>query len=177
MPTKANEPLLPNRVVIDTNVWISAILSSKGNPAEVVARAAGSLAHVFSQDTFSELETRIWKPKFDRYVSRETRQLLLHDASASANWVEIPPTLASQTFSRTQTTTNSFTPLSQTEQSGSSPATTTIYSCSDRSTVYKCSPPPKCSQNPTFLNRASAASHQRVRLTFLNHMTPKHEIR
>ena len=100
MPTKANEPLLPNRVVIDTNVWISAILSSKGNPAEVVARAAGSLAHVFSQDTFSELETRIWKPKFDRYVSRETRQLLLHDASASANWVEIPPALASQTFSR-----------------------------------------------------------------------------
>ena len=55
---------------------------------------------MFSQDTFSELETRIWKPKFDRYVSRETRQLLLHDASASANWVEIPPTLASQTFSR-----------------------------------------------------------------------------
>ena len=87
-------------MVIDTNVWISAILSSKRNPAEVVARAAGSLAHVFSQDTFRKLETRIWKPKFDRYVSRETRQLLLHDASASANWVEIPPTLASQTFSR-----------------------------------------------------------------------------
>ena len=33
-------------------------------------------------------------------MTRETRQLLLHDVSASANWVEIPPTLASQTFSR-----------------------------------------------------------------------------
>jgi uncharacterized protein len=100
LPTKADEPLLPNRVVIDTNIWISAILSTMGNPAEVVARAVGSLAHVFSLETFSELETRIWKPKFDRYVSRETRQLLLHDVSASANWVEIPPILASQTFSR-----------------------------------------------------------------------------
>jgi uncharacterized protein len=97
---KADEALLTNRVVIDTNIWICAILSTKANPAQVAARAAGSLAHVFSQDTFSELETRIWKPKFDRYVSRETRQLLLHDVSASANWVEIPPTLASQTFSR-----------------------------------------------------------------------------
>lgn len=61
------------------------------------------LAHhvlVFSDVTFSELKTRLWKPKLDRYLSLETRSALLHDFNAAAYWVKIPPELAAQTFSR-----------------------------------------------------------------------------
>ncbi len=87
-------------MVVDTNIWISAVLSSGGAPAKVVSRVVGLLAHVFSLETFNELETRIWKPKFDRYVSLETRQLLLHDVSASANWVVNPTEITDKTYSR-----------------------------------------------------------------------------
>ncbi len=97
---KADDALFPNRVVIDTNVWISAVLSSKGATASVVLRAIKGTSHVFTRQTFSELESRIWKPKFDRYVSIETRQLFLHDVGSSANWVEIPVQLQSETYSR-----------------------------------------------------------------------------
>ena len=50
--------------------------------------------------TFAEFESRIWKPKFDRYLSLETRKSLLRDFSASAIWVDIPSTLAQCTYSR-----------------------------------------------------------------------------
>jgi predicted nucleic acid-binding protein len=39
---------------------------------------------VFSQATFDELESRLWRPKFDRYLDLETRRLLLHDFNAVA---------------------------------------------------------------------------------------------
>jgi uncharacterized protein len=100
LSTKADDALFPNRVVIDTNVWISAVLSSKGATASVVLKAIKGTSHVFTRQTFSELESRIWKPKFDRYVSIETRQLFLHDVGSSANWVEIPAQLESETYSR-----------------------------------------------------------------------------
>lgn len=44
---------------------------------------------VFSQATFDELCTRLYRPKFDRYVSLENRERLLHDFNACADWVEI----------------------------------------------------------------------------------------
>jgi putative PIN family toxin of toxin-antitoxin system len=45
---------------------------------------------LFSPETFAELETRLWRPKFDRYLSPETRRLLLHDFKAVAEWVTLP---------------------------------------------------------------------------------------
>lgn len=88
------------RVVIDTNVWLSAALSPSGAPSQVVRRVLAAGTPVFSEATFAELETRLWKPKFDRYLSIEVRQGLLHDARALGHWVEIPPEIAIQTFSR-----------------------------------------------------------------------------
>jgi predicted nucleic acid-binding protein len=60
----------------------------------------GSL--VFSQATFAELEARIWKPKFDRYLSIERRNRVLCEAfSAGALWVDVPGTsIAAQAYSR-----------------------------------------------------------------------------
>lgn len=89
-------------VVLDTNIWLSAALSPSGTPAQVVRAALLQGAAVFSEATFAELETRIWKPKFDRYISLEARKSILRDASAAALWVEIPPELAELRWSRDQ---------------------------------------------------------------------------
>lgn len=89
-----------NRVVLDTNIWLSAAISKSGAPAQVVRRVLEMGIPVFSKATFAELEARLWKPKFDRYLSMETRRAILHDANAVAHWVDIPPELAAQTYSR-----------------------------------------------------------------------------
>ena len=88
------------RVVLDTNIWLSAAISKSGAPAQVVRRVLQMGVPVFSKATFAELKARIWKPKFDRYLSMETRRAILHDANAVAHWVEIPADLATQTYSR-----------------------------------------------------------------------------
>ena len=88
------------RVVVDTNIWLSAAISKSGAPAQVVRRVLQMGVPVFSQATFAEIEARLWKPKFDRYLSMETRRAILHDANAVAHWVDIPADLAAQTYSR-----------------------------------------------------------------------------
>jgi uncharacterized protein len=88
------------RVVVDTNIWLSAAISKSGAPAQVVRRVLQMGVPVFSQATFAELEARLWKPKFDRYLSMDTRRAILHDANAVAHWVEIPADLAAKTYSR-----------------------------------------------------------------------------
>ncbi len=88
------------RVVLDSNVWISAALNREGTPALVVRRVLQRGIPVFSAATFTELESRLWRPKLDRYLSMERRRRILHDASAAALWVEIPGELASRIWSR-----------------------------------------------------------------------------
>jgi len=88
------------RVVLDSNVWISAILKREGAPAQLVRRVLERGIPVFSAATFAELETRLWRPKFDRYLSMELRRRILHDANAAAFWVEIPGELMDRTWSR-----------------------------------------------------------------------------
>ncbi len=87
-------------VVVDTNVLISAALSPQSVPAQLLQHLLSNSILVFSHATFAELESRLWKPKFDRYLSIETRHALLHDFSAAAYWVEIDPQLAKCSWSR-----------------------------------------------------------------------------
>ena len=77
------------RAVIDTNVLISAALSARTPPALVVRFFLEHGCIVFSQETFAEFESRLWRPKFDRYLSMETRKALLHDFNAVADWVSL----------------------------------------------------------------------------------------
>ncbi|CAN1484712.1 COG1569 Predicted nucleic acid-binding protein, contains PIN domain [Burkholderiaceae bacterium] len=77
------------KLVIDTNIFISAALSSQSAPAKLVREALAHHRLVFSQPTFDELRTRLYRPKFDRYISLELRESLLHDLNASAVWVDI----------------------------------------------------------------------------------------
>ena len=79
---------LPARVVLDTNVLISAALLPQSVPAQLLRQVLVHSRLLFSQAAFAELQTRLWKPKFDRYVSLETRRSLLADLSAVAEWVE-----------------------------------------------------------------------------------------
>ena len=66
------------RVVVDTNVLISAALRPAGTPRAVVdtiGEAGGVL--LFANETIKELHSRLFRPKFDRYVSRTVRTQFL----------------------------------------------------------------------------------------------------
>ncbi len=91
---------MTDKVVVDTNVWIGAALSSTGAPAQVVKKVLCDGVLVFSEFTFAELELRLWKPKFDRYLSLEIRRAILHDAKAVAEWVKPPLAITSKAHSR-----------------------------------------------------------------------------
>ena len=78
------------RVVIDTNVWISGLLTKAGMPAQLTRQVVKYGQPVFTPDTFAELRQRLWLPKFDRYVTMENRKQLLHDIDAVAYWVDVP---------------------------------------------------------------------------------------
>jgi putative PIN family toxin of toxin-antitoxin system len=99
MKAETTRPPL-NRVVIDTNVWLSAALSPRGLPAQLVRRVLAQGVPVFSAATFAELETRIWKPKFDKYIDMGARQGLLHDTNALSVWVDPPESITAQRFCR-----------------------------------------------------------------------------
>lgn len=92
----ASEPV----AVIDTNVLISAALSRHSPPALVVRHVLAHGHLLFSDATFAELQTRLWRPKFDRYLSIEDRKLLLHDFGAAGIWVDVPPDIRARRFSR-----------------------------------------------------------------------------
>ena len=80
------------RVVIDTNVLISAALIANSPPALAVNLALQHGRVVFSESTFAELETRLWRAKFDRYLTLEARKALLHDWRAVSDWVSLAQT-------------------------------------------------------------------------------------
>ena len=78
------------RVVLDTNVLISAALRRDGRPravVDVVREERGVL--LFSDETFDELRTRLLLAKFDRHVSREGRAVYLAQLEAVSEWVPI----------------------------------------------------------------------------------------
>lgn len=75
--------------VLDTNVLISAALSRHGSPYALVQQVLAHARLVFSEPTFEELRTRIYRPKFDRYINLDMRERLLRDLSACGVWVEI----------------------------------------------------------------------------------------
>ena len=88
-------------VVIDTNVWLSAALTRSGTAA-VLCRLLieRNFQQAFSQSTFDELRTRLWLPKFDRYLSIESRRRFLSNTRESARWHDVPASLNAQTWCR-----------------------------------------------------------------------------
>ena len=87
-------------VVIDSNVWISGMLTRSGAPAQFIRQAVRLGRPVFTPETFAELKQRLWLPKFDRYVSIEDRRRLLHEVDTAAIWIDVSPQIAQQQFCR-----------------------------------------------------------------------------
>jgi putative PIN family toxin of toxin-antitoxin system len=65
----------PSRVIIDTNIFLSAILNQDSFPARVVEKAILSSQILQSAETWAELEDVLNREKFDRYRSIFDRRM------------------------------------------------------------------------------------------------------
>jgi putative PIN family toxin of toxin-antitoxin system len=75
----------PRRVVIDPNVWISALISPSGAPAQVLrAVLAGEVIAVVSPRLVEELSSVLTRPKFRRWVSLSDAEEFAHAVAARA---------------------------------------------------------------------------------------------
>ena len=62
------------RFVFDTNVLISAFLFSQSKPRQALDQATVIGVILLSNSVLSELEEVLYRPKFDRYLTKERRQ-------------------------------------------------------------------------------------------------------
>lgn len=72
------------RVVIDTNVWISRLLTRHSTAARAVDMAIATCELLMSDDALAELDNVLARPKFDRYVSQEDRKRFVQLAGGLA---------------------------------------------------------------------------------------------
>ncbi len=78
-----------DRVVVDTNVLISALLTPNGKPAQTIRQLADAGSTLLlSRLTFLELASRLAQPKFDRYRSREQMDRYLEWLAELSEWVK-----------------------------------------------------------------------------------------
>jgi len=78
----------PERVVVDTNVFVSGLLRISSVPGRAASQAMDESVLLVSQATMSELADVLAQAKFDRYVSLEQR---LQFISLVANKAEFVP--------------------------------------------------------------------------------------
>jgi uncharacterized protein len=77
------------RVVVDTNVLVSAALLPQSAPRQAVDLASQNGRLLFSEATFTELDDVLRRSKFDRYVSEQTRLEFLVSLVTAAEIVPI----------------------------------------------------------------------------------------
>ncbi|MTJ06744.1 putative toxin-antitoxin system toxin component, PIN family [Anabaena sp. UHCC 0204] len=76
-------------IVIDTNVLVSAALSPDGTARKALDKAYKQFKIAQSEETYQELKTRIYKPKFDKYISHEEREDFLEIVKKYSKFIEI----------------------------------------------------------------------------------------
>ena len=81
------------RVVLDTNVFISALLSSSGKPFASLSWALDNATILASHELISELTTRLARPKFAKYVSEKRRNAFVSEIAVLAVQIEVSGTL------------------------------------------------------------------------------------
>lgn len=77
------------RVVIDTNVFISGVLSTTSAPARCVEAVVSGGQLLATESTLKELFERLLSPKFDQYVTRARREELLSRLAPLVEIVEV----------------------------------------------------------------------------------------
>ncbi|MCL6755011.1 putative toxin-antitoxin system toxin component, PIN family [Nostoc sp. CCCryo 231-06] len=77
------------RFVFDTNVLISAFLFSQSKPRQALDQATVIGVIVLSSSVLSELEEVLYRPKFDRYLTKERRQEFLEDLTENAQFIDV----------------------------------------------------------------------------------------
>jgi len=77
------------RVVIDTNVLISGLLSTESTPAHAVEKAVTTAQLVATLETLRELIQKLHSPKFDRYVRRERRDALMERVASLVEIIDV----------------------------------------------------------------------------------------
>src|SRR5258708_39406929 len=80
---------IPHRLVVDTNVFASAIIFPRSAPRQVVDHALDQGVVLFSEATMSELTDVLSRPKFDPYFSRRERELFLAQIGSTVEFVPI----------------------------------------------------------------------------------------
>ncbi len=81
-------PLNP-RVVLDTNLLVSALLFSHTPPRKAFGHAAHNGTILVSLETYGELEEVLERSKFDRYVRRPRRREFLRLFASIVDWVRV----------------------------------------------------------------------------------------
>jgi putative PIN family toxin of toxin-antitoxin system len=76
-------------IVIDTNILISAALSPDGTARKALDKVYQHFKIAQSEETYQELSTRIYKPKFDKYISNTERQDFLEVVKKYSQFIEI----------------------------------------------------------------------------------------
>jgi putative PIN family toxin of toxin-antitoxin system len=78
-----------SRLVVDTNVFVSAIILPLSVPRRAVDQALDRSVLLFSEATMSELTDVLFRQKLDSYVSREESQLFLRRLASAAEFVPV----------------------------------------------------------------------------------------
>ena len=77
------------RLVIDSNVWIAALLSPTGTARQLIGAVLDhDIDILMSEATFAELASRLERPKFDRYRDPVSWNLFLAELVELAQWHE-----------------------------------------------------------------------------------------
>jgi putative PIN family toxin of toxin-antitoxin system len=77
------------RIVVDTNVFVSAVVLIESPPRRVLARVLADGIVLLSEDTTRELAEVLFRPKFDRYIGRKERDDFFNQLVAVAEFIPI----------------------------------------------------------------------------------------
>ncbi|ACB50438.1 hypothetical protein cce_1088 [Crocosphaera subtropica ATCC 51142] len=75
------------RFVLDTNIIISSVLSLNSKPNTALKKAQQLGIVIASPATWKELESVLFRSKFDRYITVEERQQFLLDLSQTVEYI------------------------------------------------------------------------------------------
>jgi uncharacterized protein len=81
--------LSQQRLVLDANVIVSAVLSAQGKSRQAFDRAISTGIVLMSDAIFAELSEVLLRPKFDRYSNRAKREAFLDELLGLVEFVEI----------------------------------------------------------------------------------------